>query len=71
MLVSYEYSHALNGFKQVQIAYLAGISYLDSYSSLFYQLHTIYTHQPKDYAQKQQLLRLISSEIILLSHQEG
>ena len=28
VLVSYKYSYALNGFKQVQIAYLTVISYL-------------------------------------------
>ena len=45
MLVSYEYSHALNGFKQVQIAYLAAISYLDKL------VQPSYTNQAQGYAQ--------------------
>ena len=38
VLVSYEYSHAFNGFKQVQIAYLAVMSYLDKLVT--YNLYT-------------------------------
>ena len=40
VLVSYEYSHALNGFKQVQIAYLAAISYLDKLVQFSFTLST-------------------------------
>ena len=38
--VSYEYSHTLNDFKQVQIAYLAAISYLDKLVQPSYTLCT-------------------------------
>ena len=39
-LVSYEYSHALNGLKEAQIAYLAAISYLDKLGQSSYTLST-------------------------------
>ena len=84
MWVSYEYSRALNGFKQVQIAYLAAISYLDK----LVQPSSIYTNQAKGYAQGffsdtwhfdlravtlivQQLSELIIGNVILLLCQEG
>ena len=85
MRVSYKYSHALNGFKQVQIAYLAAISYLDK---LVQPSNTMYTNQAKGYAQgllsnawhfdlrvvmviMQQLLQLINGDVILMLRQEG
>ena len=39
-LVSYEYSHALNGLKEAQIAYLAAVSYLDKLGQPSYTLST-------------------------------
>ena len=47
LLIGYEVQRAENGFKQVEIAYLATISHLDELSSqvTVAKLHTMYTIQ--------------------------